>query len=88
MTNDGLKQTVVAKSDRLSQIAQLPQATRDRIAHIDFTFYRKILLARLYPRNRRDLVNLFYFVPMFLVMDAHILQLLILNIKNQIFYNY
>nr|MBF4382126.1 WYL domain-containing protein [Vibrio anguillarum] len=32
MTNDGLKQTVVAKPDRLSQIAQLPQATRDRIA--------------------------------------------------------
>ncbi|WP_172567276.1 WYL domain-containing protein [Vibrio fluvialis] len=41
MTNDGLKQTVVAKSDRLSQIAQLPQATRDRIAHIDFTLLFK-----------------------------------------------
>ncbi|CUB06575.1 WYL domain-containing protein [Marinomonas fungiae] len=41
MTNDGLKQTVVAKSDRLSQIEQLPQATRDRIAHIDFTLLFK-----------------------------------------------
>ena len=41
MTNDALKQTVVAKSDRLSQIAQLPQATRDRIAHIDFTLLFK-----------------------------------------------
>ncbi len=41
MTNDGLKQTVVAKLDRLSQIAQLPQATRDRIAHIDFTLLFK-----------------------------------------------
>ena len=41
MTNDGLKQTVVAKPDRLSQIAQLPQATRDRIAHIDFTILFK-----------------------------------------------
>lgn len=41
MTNDGLKQTVVAKSDRLSQIAQLPQATRDCIAHIDFTLLFK-----------------------------------------------
>ncbi|EPN6605317.1 WYL domain-containing protein [Providencia rettgeri] len=41
MTNDGLKQTVVAKSDRLSHIAQLPQATRDRIAHIDFTLLFK-----------------------------------------------
>ena len=41
MTNDGLKQTVVAKPDRLSLIAQLPQATRDRIAHIDFTLLFK-----------------------------------------------
>ena len=41
MTNDGLKQTAVAKSDTLSQIAQLPQATRDRIAHIDFTLLFK-----------------------------------------------
>lgn len=41
MTNDGLKQTVVAKPDRSSQIAQLPQATRDRIAHIDFTLLFK-----------------------------------------------
>ena len=41
MTNDGLKQTVVAKSDKLSQIAKLPQATRDRIAHIDFTLLFK-----------------------------------------------
>ncbi|WP_428981092.1 hypothetical protein [Marinomonas phaeophyticola] len=41
MTNDGLKQTIVAKSDRLSPIAQLPQATRDRIAHIDFTLLFK-----------------------------------------------
>ncbi|HBH7897398.1 WYL domain-containing protein [Vibrio sp. Vb1026] len=41
MTNDGLKQTVVVKPDRLSQIAQLPQATRDRIAHIDFTLLFK-----------------------------------------------
>ena len=41
MTNDGLKQTVVAKPDRLSQIALLPQATRDRIAHIDFTLLFK-----------------------------------------------
>lgn len=41
MTNDGLKKTVVAKPDRLSQIAQLPQATRDRIAHIDFTLLFK-----------------------------------------------
>jgi hypothetical protein len=51
MTNDGLKQTVPASSlakegakgkpDRLSQIAQLPQATRDRIAHIDFTLLFK-----------------------------------------------
>ncbi len=41
MTNDGLKQTVVAKPDRLSQIAQLPKATRDRIAHIDFTLLFK-----------------------------------------------
>ncbi len=41
MTNDGLKQTVVAKPDRLSQIAQLPQAARDRIAHIDFTLLFK-----------------------------------------------
>lgn len=41
MTNDDPKQTVVAKSDRLSQIAQLPQATRDRIAHIDFTLLFK-----------------------------------------------
>lgn len=41
MTNDGLKQTVMAKPDRLSQIAQLPQATRDRIAHIDFTLLFK-----------------------------------------------
>ena len=51
MTNDGLKKTVVASSlakesakgkpDRLSQIAQLPQATRDRIAHIDFTLLFK-----------------------------------------------
>ncbi|MEE9707873.1 WYL domain-containing protein [Aeromonas veronii] len=41
MTNDGLKQTVVAKPDRLSQIAQLLQATRDRIAHIDFTLLFK-----------------------------------------------
>lgn len=52
MTNDALKQTVPASSlaqenakgkpDRLSQIAQLPQATRDRIAHIDFTLYREL----------------------------------------------
>ena len=41
MKNDGLKQTVVAKSDRLSQIAKLPQATRDRIAHIDYTLLFK-----------------------------------------------
>ncbi|GLS83772.1 WYL domain-containing protein [Paraferrimonas haliotis] len=51
MTNDGLKQTVAAstlakesakgKPDRLSQLAQLPQATRDRIAHIDFTLLFK-----------------------------------------------
>ncbi|EPS8829870.1 WYL domain-containing protein [Vibrio parahaemolyticus] len=41
MTNDAQKQTVVAKPDRLSQIAQLPQATRDRIAHIDFTLLFK-----------------------------------------------
>ncbi len=41
MTNDGLKQTVVTKPDRLSQLAQLPQATRDRIAHIDFTLLFK-----------------------------------------------
>ncbi|WP_332397294.1 WYL domain-containing protein, partial [Vibrio metschnikovii] len=51
MSNDGLKQTVPASSlaqenakgkpDRLSQIAQLPQATRDRIAHIDFTLMFK-----------------------------------------------
>ncbi|BBU94151.1 WYL domain-containing protein [Providencia rettgeri] len=41
MTNDGLRQTVVAKPDRLLQIAQLPQATRDRIAHIDFTLLFK-----------------------------------------------
>ncbi|MDM9283959.1 WYL domain-containing protein [Providencia rettgeri] len=41
MTNDGLKQTVVTKPDRSSQIAQLPQATRDRIAHIDFTLLFK-----------------------------------------------
>lgn len=41
MINDGLIQTVVAKPDRLSQIAQLPQATRDRIAHIDFTLLFK-----------------------------------------------
>ncbi|HAU5617487.1 TPA: WYL domain-containing protein [Morganella morganii] len=51
MTNDGLKQTVPASSlakegakgkpDRLLQIAQLPQATRDRIAHIDFTLLFK-----------------------------------------------
>ncbi|MDM1708442.1 WYL domain-containing protein [Thiopseudomonas alkaliphila] len=41
MTNDGLKQTVVTKPDRFSQIAQLPQATRDRIAHIDFTLLFK-----------------------------------------------
>jgi hypothetical protein len=51
MTNDGLKQTVSAslltkenskgKPDRLSQIALLPQATRDRIAHIDFTLLFK-----------------------------------------------
>lgn len=47
MTNDGLKQTIPASSlakgkpDRLSQIAQLPQATRDRIAHIDFTLLFK-----------------------------------------------
>lgn len=41
MTNDGLKQTVVAKPDRLLQIAQLPQATRDCIAHIDFTLLFK-----------------------------------------------
>ncbi|ELB2804458.1 WYL domain-containing protein [Vibrio alginolyticus] len=41
MTNDDPKQTVVAKPDRLAQIAQLPQATRDRIAHIDFTLLFK-----------------------------------------------
>lgn len=41
MTNDGLKETVVAKPDRSSQVAQLPQATRDRIAHIDFTLLFK-----------------------------------------------
>lgn len=41
MTNDGLKETVVAKPHRLSLIAQLPQATRDRIAHIDFTLLFK-----------------------------------------------
>ena len=41
MTNDALKKTVVAKPERLSQIAQLPQATRDRIAHIDFTLLFK-----------------------------------------------
>ena len=41
MTNDGLKQTVVAKPDRLLQITKLPQATRDRIAHIDFTLLFK-----------------------------------------------
>ncbi|HAS6306964.1 TPA: WYL domain-containing protein [Vibrio vulnificus] len=41
MTNDGLKQTVVTKPDRLSQLVQLPQATRDRIAHIDFTLLFK-----------------------------------------------
>lgn len=41
MTNDGLKQKIVTKPDRLSQIAQLPQATRDRIAHIDFTLLFK-----------------------------------------------
>ena len=41
MTNDDPKQTVVAKPDRLALIAQLPQATRDRIAHIDFTLLFK-----------------------------------------------
>lgn len=41
MTNDGLKQKIVEKPDRLLQIAQLPQATRDRIAHIDFTLLFK-----------------------------------------------
>jgi hypothetical protein len=51
MTSDGLKQTVLASSlakerakakpDSSSQIAQLPQATRDRIAHIDFTLLFK-----------------------------------------------
>jgi hypothetical protein len=51
MANDALKQTVAASSlakegakgkpDKLSQIAQLPQATRDRIAHIDFTLLFK-----------------------------------------------
>lgn len=41
MTNDDLKQTVGAKSYRLSEIAQLPQAIRDRIAHIDFTLLFK-----------------------------------------------
>ncbi|HGN0341500.1 TPA: WYL domain-containing protein [Proteus mirabilis] len=41
MINDGLKQTVGAKSHRASKIAQLPQAIRDRIAHIDFTLLFK-----------------------------------------------
>lgn len=51
MTNDDLKPVVranslskenaVAKPDIYSQIAQLPQATRDRIAHIDFTLLFK-----------------------------------------------
>lgn len=41
MTNDGLKQKIVEKPDRLLQIAQLPQATKDRIAHIDFTLLFK-----------------------------------------------
>ena len=51
MTSDGLKQTVPASSlakenvegkpDKASQIAQLPQAARDRIAHIDFTLLFK-----------------------------------------------
>ncbi|MBM7073495.1 WYL domain-containing protein [Shewanella sp. 202IG2-18] len=53
MTNDGLKQTVVAKLDRSSQIEQLPQATRDRIAHIDFTLLFKG------EAVRADLVNRF-----------------------------
>lgn len=41
MTNDDLKYTLLAKPDRALQIAQLPQATRDRIAHIDFTLLFK-----------------------------------------------
>ncbi|MFT0213093.1 WYL domain-containing protein [Pseudomonas sp. F1_0610] len=41
MTNDGLKQRLVTKPARLSQITHLPQATRDRIAHIDFTLLFK-----------------------------------------------
>ncbi|HGI5215484.1 WYL domain-containing protein [Providencia stuartii] len=53
MTNDDLKQTVVAKSYRLSEIAQLPQAIRDRIAHIDFTLLFKG------EAVRADLVNRF-----------------------------
>ncbi|MDF1584382.1 MAG: WYL domain-containing protein [Methyloprofundus sp.] len=57
MTNDGLKQTVVAKPDRLSQIAQLPQATRDRIAHIDFTLLFKG------EAVRADLVDRFSIAP-------------------------
>lgn len=67
MTNDGLKQTVPAsslakegakgKSDRLSQIAQLPQATRDRIAHIDFTLLFKG------EAVRADLVERFSIAP-------------------------
>ncbi|HAU5529984.1 WYL domain-containing protein [Proteus sp. G2638] len=53
MINDGLKQTVGAKSYRLSEIAQLPQAIRDRIAHIDFTLLFKG------EAVRADLVNRF-----------------------------
>ncbi|HEJ9685550.1 TPA: WYL domain-containing protein [Proteus mirabilis] len=53
MTNDDLKQTVGAKSYRLSEIAQLPQAIRDRIAHIDFTLLFKG------EAVRADLVNRF-----------------------------
>ena len=43
---------MVAQSDRSSQIAQLPQVTRDRIAHIDFTLLFKGEAVRADLMNR------------------------------------
>ena len=41
MTSDASKQIMKATTDQLLHIAQLSQATRDRIAHIDFTLLFK-----------------------------------------------
>jgi hypothetical protein len=56
MTNDGLKQNIIADNAK-TQFEQLPQATRDRIAHIDFTLLFKG------EAVRADLVDRFNIAP-------------------------